>query len=146
MPEDADDNPEVFDEMSAVRMERMLAGLNLSPREVGNNVYGCEIGGVKLVASNRLDSLQLSAGFAAPGITLSRINGWNRDMRFAKAYLDAEDHPVLEADFPIAGGVTEGAVREWVGVFLACLKEFVAETLSDAGDELPPGLADGPMN
>src|SRR5690606_13260757 len=57
-------------------------------------MYGCE--------SERCKSLQFIAGFdLADGITLQRINEWNRDKRYGSAYLDDEDDLWLQMDLDL---------------------------------------------
>lgn len=45
------------------------------------------------------DSLLFYAGFDSPRPrNLTLVNDWNRDYRFARAYLDSEGDPVIEMD------------------------------------------------
>ncbi len=75
----------------------------------------------------RCESLQLYAGFSMEKPpTLERINAWNREHRFSRAYLDADGDPALEADLDLAGGVAEGAVLNFLDLFEESLRAFAA--------------------
>lgn len=75
----------------------------------------------------RCESLQLYAGFSMKKPpTLERINAWNREHRFSRAYLDADGDPALEADLDLSGGVAEGAIRAFLDLFEKSLRAFAA--------------------
>ena len=81
--------------------------------------YGCEAGSCK--------SVQLYAGFSMTGkkkVSLEKINEWNRDRRFGRAYIDTEGDPVVEYDLDLEGGVTKGAVEEWIRTFGSIVSTF----------------------
>ncbi|MEM8854679.1 MAG: YbjN domain-containing protein [Pseudomonadota bacterium] len=61
--------------------------------------YGCTDGA-------KCRSVQFRAGWSAPNLPPGFINGWNRDNRFGKAYIDSDGDPVLEMDVPMAFGMT----------------------------------------
>ena len=147
-----DDAPAVFDAMLPADVGRMLEAMSLEGKEIGDDAIGVTVGGVKMILFLRPGSLQLYAAFAAtPATDLARLNEWNRAVRYAKAYLDGEGNAVLEADFPLHGGVTEEAVREWVSIYVACLQRFVTDLLNapadaEEDDEYPMPPLDGPLN
>jgi hypothetical protein len=64
--------------------------------------------------------------------TLSLVNKWNQEKRYAKAYLDSDGDLNLEYDVSFAGGVTTDHIAQAASVF---------ETLLPALDQLikPPG-------
>ncbi|MFQ3639637.1 MAG: YbjN domain-containing protein, partial [Chloracidobacterium sp.] len=80
--------------------------------------------GLKMRLVKRDKSLLLAAGWGGQRMTLNRINEWNRSKRFAKAYLDNDNDPVLESDYELTGGVTEQNVKEWMKTFVYFAKEF----------------------
>ncbi|MEF2553013.1 YbjN domain-containing protein [Aurantimonas sp. A2-1-M11] len=69
-------------------------------------------------------SLQFYASWDGSEIDPAAINGWNRDKRFAKAYLDAENEPVLEMDVNLRHGVTRGNLEDTFDWWRLSLKEF----------------------
>lgn len=49
-------------------------------------------------------TVQLHAGYDHDGVTLEKINEWNRSQRFGRAYLDTEDDPIIEMDIDLDDG------------------------------------------
>jgi hypothetical protein len=117
---------EVFDVMTTTRLERILRSFtDVKWRELDNNTYLIELtDGLKMRLVKRDKSLLLAAVWGGQPITLNRINEWNRVKRFAKAYLDNDNDPVLESDYELTGGVTEQNVKEWMKTFVYFAKEF----------------------
>ena len=75
----------------------------------------------------RCESLQLYVGFSMEKpLTLERINAWNREHRFSRAYLDLDGDPALEADLDLTGGVAKGAVLAFLDLFEESLRAFAA--------------------
>jgi hypothetical protein len=50
-------------------------------------------------------------------LSTEKMNEWNREHRFARAYRDDEGRAVLEGDLDFVGGVTEPAVQAWATLF-----------------------------
>lgn len=117
---------EVFDVMTTTRIERILRSFNdIQWRELDNNAYLIQLSdGLKMRLVKRDKSLLLAAAWGGQRMTLNRINEWNRTKRFAKAYLDNDNDPVLESDYELTGGVTEQNVKEWMKTFVYFTKEF----------------------
>ncbi|MFQ3582545.1 MAG: YbjN domain-containing protein [Chloracidobacterium sp.] len=117
---------EVFDTMTTTRVERILRSFSdVQWRELDNNAYLLQLNdGLKMRLVKRDKSLLLAAGWGGQRMTLNRINEWNRSKRFAKAYLDNDNDPVLESDYELTGGVTEQNVKEWMKTFVYFAKEF----------------------
>ena len=69
-------------------------------------------------------SLQFYASWEGVPVDQAAINGWNRDKRFAKAYIDAENDPVLEMDVNLRHGVTRGNLEDTFDWWRLSLREF----------------------
>lgn len=62
--------------------------------------YGCDSG-------QDCNAVQFAASWVNPGhVTSARINDWNREKRFGKAYLDSDGDPVITMDVNLDYGVT----------------------------------------
>lgn len=73
--------------------------------------YGCRDG-----ADCR--SIQLVAGFAARGVELETVNGWNAAMRYGRVHLTEGGQPVLGYDLAFgAGGLPAAHVAEQFGLW-----------------------------
>jgi hypothetical protein len=61
---------------------------------------------------------------------LDKVNSWNTDRRFSRAYIGSTGNPHLEADLDLAGGVTVATVKKFVERYRRSLIGFVSK-LSD---------------
>ncbi len=121
----AQEGPEVFDTMTATRVERILRSFgDVTYEEVNTNVYRINLEGTKILLKKNDKTLLLYCGWSGKQVSLSRINEWNKTKRFAKAYIDNEGDPVLESDYELTGGVTEQNVKEWMKTYVLFLKQF----------------------
>ena len=78
---------------------------------------------------DRCASMQYAASFpAGQGVSLARINGWNRQSRYVRAYLDASGRVFGEYDIDIGPGLNQKALdhslKRWRGA-LARFRLFV---------------------
>jgi Putative bacterial sensory transduction regulator len=79
--------------------------------------YGCQEG--------RCASLQFSLGLTKNAdFTLSMVNKWNQEKRFAKAYLDTNGNLYLESDVYFDGGVTKDTVTAWARLYDSLVGDF----------------------
>ena len=73
----------------------------------------------------RCESLQLAAPFSMRNRpTLERINAWNQEKRFSRAYLDKNGNPVLESDLSLKDGVTLETVVSFLKIFEISFSAF----------------------
>jgi len=85
-------------------------------------MYGCENG--------RCKSFQFLAGFDLDkGSTAEVMNDWNRNRRFASAYLDDENDPFLQMDLD----VEKGSSTEQVAMYLETWETVVGLFSSKIG-------------
>ncbi|MDO8410091.1 MAG: YbjN domain-containing protein [Phenylobacterium sp.] len=79
--------------------------------------YGCE--------GARCTSIQFTVAFGMnEPMTLDRINAWNREMRFSRAYLDDEMDPVLEMDVDLERGATTEQLESGIDAWAAGVPAF----------------------
>lgn len=78
----------VINNASSKLIERLLDTLNIRYKEVGSGAYSFTVKGYKVILFNKGDDIQLYAAFSGKRVTLNRINEWNREKRFSRAYLD----------------------------------------------------------
>ena len=66
-------------------------------------------------------------GFTDVDATLDQVNDWNRKNRFARAYIDAEDDPVLKMDVDLDHqGLTRASFGEYVDIWSALAPKYLA--------------------
>lgn len=83
--------------------------------------YRCETG--------RCTSIQFSAGFDLDkGLSLAKINLWNRENRFGRGWLDDEMDPYVDLDVDLEHGATTESltnlVERWE-VLMPAFKKFI---------------------
>lgn len=71
------------------------------------------------------EDLNFYAGFADTNPGLEVINSWNRDKRFARAYLDHEDDACVEMDLDLVEGVSAAYLDSQFGLWAMVVGQFV---------------------
>ncbi len=84
--------------------------------------YGCK-------HTARCSAIQFYAGFHLDkGMTTDKINDWNRENRFGRAYIDKDRDPNIEMDLDVEHGfLTEGLANNldtW-GAVVPAFKKFI---------------------
>jgi hypothetical protein len=78
------------------------------------------------------------------GGSLDKVNQWNKEKRFSRAYLDGDGDANVEWDIDLEGGVTMGAVREGIRTFQTVVQIFKDTDLdADCRWQLVAGAPDG---
>ncbi|MEY2558193.1 MAG: hypothetical protein QOE34_1618 [Verrucomicrobiota bacterium] len=113
----------VIKEISYADVERILGTLKIEYEEVSEGNYRFQLEGFKTLLLSKKINLQLYASFKKK-TTIARINDWNRDKRYARAYMDKEGDPCLELDLDLEGGSSMGAVKEMFRTWRTCVKLF----------------------
>jgi hypothetical protein len=125
--------PQVVTSLTAVEMEAILreAGyryerLQGQPADfslrMGNLVALLLLGDCK---GERCESLQLAAVFIMRNRpTLGRINAWNQEVLYSRAYLDTDGNPVLDSYLRLTDGVTRETVVSFLKIFEISLSAF----------------------
>jgi hypothetical protein len=57
-------------------------------------------------------------------VALAKINDWNKERRFGRAYIDRDNDPVVEMDIAMNGGISKKALDEYFAVWKVMLKKF----------------------
>lgn len=82
--------------------------------------YDCEKG-------KGCNAVQFWAGFDTDEVgSIERMNQWNADKRFGKAYIDDENDPIVEMHYNIEGGVTRDNVEEMLEWWELVVSEFAS--------------------
>lgn len=85
--------------------------------------YGCQ-------ENNNCTSIMIKAGYDLnTGISALKINEWNREKRFAKAYIDDEGDPFLEMDINLdydgVGNKNFEDTLDWWRLLVEDFEEFI---------------------
>ncbi len=115
---------EIVKHASGTLIEQILDAAKIDYSEVKQNVYSFKVRGYKAVIFVKPGDIQLYAVFTGRKITLNRINDWNREHRFSKAYLDNDGDAALESDLDFDGGVTGATIGNFFALFARSIEAF----------------------
>ncbi len=99
----------------------MITG-RLDGNKYGVLFYGCKSG-------KNCNDIQFYAAWGGAKTTMDALNSWNRDNRFAKAYLDKDGDPALEMDVNLDHGVTRANLDDTFNWWSMALKAFKQKVL-----------------
>lgn len=69
--------------------------------------------------------LLYSAYSLTDGGSLENVNNWNQRKRFTRAFMEKDGDITLESDLQVEGGITPGAIKEFIFRFQRMLPEFL---------------------
>ena len=72
------------------------------------------------------EDLDLYAGYLGVKPSLEKINSWNRDTRFARAYLDSDGDAGMDMDVNMLHGVSTQNMDSTLGLWAQLVKKFTA--------------------
>ncbi|MEI2416946.1 DUF945 family protein [Orrella sp. JC864] len=124
---------------------RRRDGQALRGREIQVEFYGC-------IGQDDCEELLLRAIHdAGPHVTLTRLNAWNADSRWVKAYQSEDGQAVLEMDIGAYGGLGQENLASLIVTFVDLSEEFAefigaqeAPVPGQAEAEAGPGTAPQP--
>lgn len=102
--------------ITAEDLLRLLAQEGLVPERKTETMILAKMDMVNVLFFVQEDALaiQAYAGFKSDNATEARMNAWNRDMRYSRAYIDNDGDAVLELDLPLRGGVTQASFSSFI--------------------------------
>lgn len=89
--------------------------------------YGCDKN--KDALKRVCGDVQFRSSYEAPeAASLNRMNKWNTDFRFGKAYVDDDGDPTIEMVLNMSGGVTTSYIRnilKWWGIVVRDFEKHI---------------------
>jgi hypothetical protein len=70
------------------------------------------------------EDIMLWSWYSVPGLTVDKINSWNQNGRWTRAYMDSDKDPRLEMDINATGGIGIDALNILVNTFFGQDGEF----------------------
>ena len=105
--------------------------------------YGCD-------ATGRCQDIQFAANIVADGLSLDRINAWNREQRFVKAFLqsnvDGTPSAVLQFDVLLLAGLGVDQLNDPTVVWLELLARFIEGLIAPTTETTAPAPVTLPTN
>ena len=111
---------DVTENVSNEQMESILKGMGLEYVKK-ENTFTFELSGYGVALTNHQKNCLLYSYSKTP-CSLRKINQWNKEKRFSRAYLDDDGDPCIEADLEFDGGVTRKAICEWIKTFRSSVR------------------------
>lgn len=129
----------LIDKGATVEEPRTIEGQTLLQVNDGSTnwlifFYGCD-------ATGRCQDIQFAASVVANGLSLERINAWNRDQRFVKAYLQpgqTTSTAVLQFDVLLLAGLGVDQLNDPTVVWLELLGSFIESLLTPTNEISAP--------
>lgn len=116
---------QTYETMSDAQLERILNGMGLDYERVEEHMYRFQLEGYRVLVFNNDDDLQLLAEFRLDdGISMDRLNEWNRTKRFSRAYKDDDGSANVEWDIDLNGGVPREHIESSIRTFRVVVREF----------------------
>lgn len=105
-------------------LERVLTEMGIEFEKIDDFVWSFELGDYSVVLLSDTVDIQLYMGMAGAAASLQRINLWNMEHRFSRAYLDDDLDPCIEADLDFEGGVSVGSIKQFIRLFEDAIAAF----------------------
>jgi uncharacterized protein YdgA (DUF945 family) len=101
--------------------------IDIEPGETGAKSIEVEYYNCSARGKNCEDFLMKATFKPSRGATLKLINGFNRENRWVRVYLDDDNSPVVEMDVNADGGLGKKSLKILVGLFFSVTKDFAEE-------------------
>jgi hypothetical protein len=127
---------DVMEQITTTQIESLLKELELKyttgKDNEGKDSYTLDVGGLKVTLflyggeEKSAESLSLSTAWDLENwMGMEKVNEWNMERRWTKAWLDNEKDPFLDSSFDFAGGTTMGGVKNWIGNYFSDVSDFI---------------------
>jgi hypothetical protein len=116
----------VVTSISVSDLRSLLSDMGYEPRslEGRDNAWAVTMAERPVLITLGTDGKNLLLWSYVQGGSLDKVNAWNKEKRFSRAYLDTDGDANVEWDIDLEGGVTLSAVREGVRTFQAVVSVF----------------------
>ncbi len=111
-----DSDAGIIKTLSADQLMEVLSKEGLVPEKTKETVIRVKMDqvGVLFFVSDSKENIQAYAGFESDNTTCAKVNQWNAEKRFSRAYLDDDDDPVIELDLDLEGGITQERLIDFI--------------------------------
>lgn len=111
---------EVITYCNSTLMEKILGELEIEYQSQSANSYSIVLNEFNVVMTIEQGDLHLTCFFEVEKASLNRINDYNSEIRWGRAYIDADGDVVLESELSFTGGIG----IEGINTFLATYEEL----------------------
>lgn len=114
----------VYLEPSTNLVEKVMKDVGLEYEEIEEETYRLQMSGMTVILFLGETDLQLYCGIKHE-TSHYRINSFNRDYKWGRAYIDSDGDPVLESDISFIGGLGYDGLISFFTTFEDLLDTFV---------------------
>jgi hypothetical protein len=129
-------NPEIMTEVPHVKIRLILQDMGMRFTESSHlesvNFF-FELGGYHVILRSQVTDLTIMYQDNHDKVSLERINDWNSNYRFGRAYFVVRLGPSVESDLEFTGGVTTRTIEAFIyrfGTTVSAFGEFVSRSRS----------------
>ena len=117
---------EVITSISVGDLRGLLSEMGYEPRtlEGQDNAWAVQMADRPVLIRIGGEGKNLLLWSYVQGGSINKVNEWNKEKRFSRAYLDGDGDANVEWDIDLEGGVTVDAVREGIRTFAAVVQVF----------------------
>ena len=137
--------PEILKEIPPAKMRSILQGMGFEFKEEPGDkrtTFRLQLAGFKVTLDDDLDHIHFWTGFTDIVDTI-KVNNWNRDNWFSRAYMDKAQNPIIEADLDLEGGVTRENVEAFIRRFRTSVDTFARFIAAGGGVTGAPASTPG---
>jgi hypothetical protein len=117
------DDTTVVYKITREQLSGYLKYLGYAPSNVKERTISMKLAGYSTFISVNGSDLQIYAWFSGPADP-DLVNKFNATYRFASAYWDEENDICVQCDIDMEGGITLGAISEWIKTYATLLDDW----------------------
>jgi hypothetical protein len=123
----ADDT--IYEKITPSQLITLIESTGDSTEDKGNNIVTWTIdssGAAALKISEDQTSMMFMF-YSDSKVTPEKVNKWNSEKAYSKAFIDKEGDTFLELDFSLRNGVTEANIKSFLKICRASFNAFIKE-------------------
>ena len=111
-------------QLKTVLGEQGYLGVKISDK--GHVEFHVEGVPVTLFIAKDHTSIMTYAGWTGTNADLNKVNEWNKNNNYSRAYIDDEGDPIIELDLVFKGGVTIAHVKDFLSTVKLSVNKFAS--------------------
>ena len=120
------DDPKILNSITRDELFDVLAREGYVPEKRKERSISTKMNQINVlfIVSESQKSILACAGFKSDDTSFAKVNQWNADKGFSRAYLDDDDDPVIELDLDLDGGITEDRLIDFITTVRILVTKF----------------------
>jgi hypothetical protein len=120
------DDPKILNSITRDELFDVLAREGYVPEKRKERSISTKMNQINVlfIVSESQKNILAYAGFKSDDTSFAKVNQWNADKGFSRAYLDDDDDPVIELDLDLDGGITEDRLIDFITTVRILVTKF----------------------